>query len=65
MNYKQIIKNEMQHQRISYTRIANVLGVSRQAIWNILNSDHAPSVDSLEKICDVLNMEIVITARSS
>lgn len=69
MDYKQIIKDYMKQNRITYAALASRLGTSRQNVWSILNGrknnskqadkgSRAVSQEMIDKIMDILGLEV-------
>lgn len=74
MDYKQMIKDVMSEKGITYAKMAEEMGMSRQTLWITLNgkkmnnpkaavgSKHV-AFETVEKMCKLLGMEVVIVRR--
>ena len=48
------LRNQMECQNISMTELSQSIGISRQALYNIMNGKSQPRPDTLNRICDRL-----------
>ena len=58
MDYKITIKEYMKKNHITYADLASALGVSRQRVWTMLNSNTSINLKTLQKVCKVLGLEL-------
>lgn len=67
MDYRAYIKSYMKENRISYADLAVKLGVTRQRVWNLLNSKTRKSmkVETADKIFRALGLELKIMIPTS
>lgn len=56
----EMIATEMRNNDISIYKLSKLSGVSQPTISGILRGDNSPSLDTLDKICDALNLKITI-----
>lgn len=57
------IRKERRKQGITQTELANLIGCPQPAIVRIENKRVSPSINTLEKICDVLGMDITLVKK--
>lgn len=52
------LKELREKRRISQTEFAQIIGISRQTLWNYENNVSEPGIDNLAKIAIILNVTI-------
>lgn len=58
MDYVPMIKEHMQKNGITYEALGNRMGISRQAVWNLLNKKNGSmTLKTLQRICNALGIE--------
>lgn len=66
MNYKEVIKAYMEKNKISYSMLGRMMGISRQRVWSMFNNKKTGlSMNTVEKICEVLGLEIEISSKDA
>ena len=58
MDYKQIIKDYMKANRVTYEDLAKALGVTKQRAWAMLNGKSSMSLKTLDRVAGALGMEL-------
>ena len=62
---RQVIENRMDEQGISNSDLSRTMGVSRQAIGQLINGQRGTIPDSLIDLLDALGLELVVQAKRS
>lgn len=58
MNIGDILKNRRNELGLSLAKLRDLTGLSKSTLSDIENGKSNPKIDTLEKICDALNIEI-------
>lgn len=54
--FHQRLKETMREKKVSQTKLAKIIGVSQQSVWEWLNESY-PSLERFRQICEVLNVD--------
>lgn len=54
------IAKEIDRQGVAYAEVGRRVGVSRQAIWNTLNNESTPRIETLTKIANAIGLDVTI-----
>jgi transcriptional regulator with XRE-family HTH domain len=60
MNISEIIVNKRKTMGLSIERLARGAGISSRSIINLEKGRYSPTLSILERVCDVLNIEIAL-----
>ncbi len=64
MNLGKVIKQEIKNQGFKQKEIAELVGISTNAISQICIGSAIPNKTTLSKICKVLNIEIIVSIKN-
>lgn len=56
-----VISDEMAKQGVTNYRLAQLTGLSQPTIASMLRGESSPSLDTLNKVCEALNLKITIS----
>ena len=63
MNLQDALKHLIRYRNMTYAYVANKMGVTLQTVSDRLNKKNAMSVDTLLKMCEATDCELVIRSK--